>query len=31
MLDRPLVERYKLQWEQLIGTAQGPSPLEDDL
>lgn len=31
MLDRPLVERYKLQFEQLLGTAQGLSPLIDDL
>ena len=31
MLDRALVERYKLQFEQLLGTAQGLSPLEDDL
>lgn len=31
MLDRALVERYKLQFEQLLGTAQGLSPLDDDL
>lgn len=31
MLNRPVVERFKLQFEQLIGTAQGISPLEDDL
>ncbi|KAK0454043.1 uncharacterized protein EV420DRAFT_616914 [Desarmillaria tabescens] len=31
MVDRALVERYRFQFEQLIGTAQGLSPLEDDL
>ncbi|KAK7681761.1 hypothetical protein QCA50_015108 [Cerrena zonata] len=31
MLNRPVVERFKLQFEQLIGTAQGISPLDDDL
>ncbi|KAK7687851.1 hypothetical protein QCA50_009070 [Cerrena zonata] len=31
MLDRPLVERFKLQFEQLLGTAQGVSPLDDGL
>ena len=31
MLDRTLVEQYKLQFEQLLGTAQGVSPLDDDL
>ncbi|KAK0206797.1 ABC transporter [Desarmillaria ectypa] len=31
MVDRDLVERYRLQFEQLIGTAQGVSPLVDDL
>lgn len=31
MLDRTVVERWKLQFETLIGTAQGVSPLDDDL
>lgn len=31
MLDRPNVERLKLCFENKIGTAQGLSPLIDDL
>ncbi|KAK0496193.1 hypothetical protein EDD18DRAFT_1463310 [Armillaria luteobubalina] len=31
MVDRELVERFRFQFEQLIGTAQGLSPLDDDL
>ncbi|KAK0219969.1 hypothetical protein IW262DRAFT_1448431 [Armillaria fumosa] len=31
MIDRNLVERFRFQFEQLIGTAQGLSPLDDDL
>ncbi|KAK0203808.1 hypothetical protein DFS33DRAFT_1432019 [Desarmillaria ectypa] len=31
MVDRALVERYRFQFEQLIGTAQGLSPLDDVL
>ncbi|PBK59778.1 periplasmic binding protein-like II [Armillaria solidipes] len=31
MVDRNLVERFRFQFEQLIGTAQGLSPLDDDL
>ncbi len=30
MVNRELVERYRFQFEQLIGTAQGLSPLDDD-
>ena len=30
MRDRPLVERFRLQIESRIGTAQGLSPLEDN-
>ncbi|KAG7448642.1 ABC-type Fe3+ transport system, periplasmic component [Guyanagaster necrorhizus] len=31
MVDRALVERYRFQFEQLLGTAQGLSPLDDGL
>ncbi|KAK0482223.1 hypothetical protein IW261DRAFT_1677878, partial [Armillaria novae-zelandiae] len=31
MVDRNVVERFRFQFEQLIGTAQGLSPLDDDL
>ncbi len=27
MLNRPLVERFRLELEQLIGLPQGPSPI----
>ncbi len=31
MIDRNIVERFRFQFEQLIGTAQGLSPLDDDI